>query len=63
MAALPCDVVVSVHPEISDLWDRLDKRDAAHDPNGLIDSHGCEKYVAKLKEGMAKRLAEERAAP
>jgi metallo-beta-lactamase class B len=63
MAALPCDLVVSVHPEISDLWDRLGKRDAGNDPNGLIDSHGCEKYVARLKDGMAKRIAEERATP
>jgi len=63
MAALPCDVIVSVHPEVSDLWDRLDKRDVAHDPNGLIDSHGCEKYSAKLKDGMTKRIAEERATP
>lgn len=63
MAALPCDLIVSVHPEISNLWDRLDKRDVAHDPNGLIDSHGCEKYATTLKDGMAKRIAEERAAP
>jgi metallo-beta-lactamase class B len=63
MAALPCDIVVSAHPEISGLWEKLDKRDVAHDPNGLIDSHGCEKYSATLKEAMTKRLAEERASP
>jgi metallo-beta-lactamase class B len=61
VSALPCDVLVSAHPELSDLWGRLEKRDVAHDPDGLIDSHACEKYVAKLREGMAKRVAEERA--
>jgi metallo-beta-lactamase class B len=61
VSALPCDVLVSAHPQVSNLWERLEKRDVAHDPNGLIDSLACEKYAAKLREGMAKRVSEERA--
>jgi metallo-beta-lactamase class B len=61
VSALPCDVLVSAHPELSGLWDRLEKRDVGHDPDGLIDSHACEKYAGSLREAMAKRVAEERA--
>ncbi len=61
VSALPCDVLVSVHPELSNLWERLEARDVAHDPNGLIDGHACAKYVTSLRESMAKRVAEERA--
>lgn len=61
VSALPCDVLVSAHPELSGLWVRLEKRDVAKDPDGLIDSHACEKYVTSLRESMAKRVAQERA--
>jgi metallo-beta-lactamase class B len=60
VAALPCDILVSAHPEGSDLWDRLAKREGG-DPNGLIDATACAKYAKGAKERLDARLQQERA--
>jgi metallo-beta-lactamase class B len=60
VAALPCDILVSAHPEGSDLWDRLAKRTAG-DPNGLIDATACTNYANAAKDRLDKRLDDERA--
>ena len=33
----PCDILVTPHPEVSNLWDRLDKRNAGS-ANAMIDA-------------------------
>ena len=58
VAALPCDILLTPHPEVSDLWDRLDKRDRG-DANALMDSGMCKQLAQRSKEDFDKRLAEE----
>ena len=54
--ALPCDLILSPHPEASDLLARL----SGHAK--LIDSRGCIAYAAAGNDRLAKRLAKEQAA-
>jgi len=61
LAALPCDIVVTTHPDVSDLWTRLAKRDVAHDPTALFAADGCARYVAGARDRLRARVTEERA--
>lgn len=58
LSALPCDVLITPHPEASDLWQRLARRDAGH-PDALRDPQACKAYAAKGQRGLDNRLAEE----
>ncbi|RYF41185.1 MAG: hypothetical protein EOO25_10570, partial [Comamonadaceae bacterium] len=44
VAALPCDILVSAHPEASDLWERKAKADQAGH-RGFIDRSACRTYA------------------
>ncbi|HAT33753.1 MAG TPA: subclass B3 metallo-beta-lactamase [Janthinobacterium sp.] len=58
LAALPCDIVLSAHPEFSDMWGKLAKpREAGKNP--LLDAEGCRKYVSSARESLRKRIAAE----
>lgn len=58
IAALPCDILVSAHPEVSDLWTRLDKAESAGHA-GFIDRGACRAYAAKGSARLTERMAEE----
>jgi metallo-beta-lactamase class B len=54
MSSLPCDVLVSVHPEQSDLWTRLAARNHGN-ADALIDRGACKRYAANARASLAKR--------
>jgi metallo-beta-lactamase class B len=61
IAALPCDILVSAHPEASDVWSRVEKRNAG-DKDGLIDTAACSRYADAAGQRLEIRLEEERKA-
>jgi metallo-beta-lactamase class B len=58
--ALQCDVLVSAHPEYSDLYGRQAKKRELGSA-AMVDTGACRAYAAKARAGLAKRLASERA--
>jgi metallo-beta-lactamase class B len=60
LSALPCDILLTPHPDISDTWERLEKRDKG-DPNAFVDTTACKRFAATSRENFAKRLASEAA--
>lgn len=58
VAALPCDLLITPHPDASRLWERIG-RDAK---SPLIDSGACRRYADGATVFMQKRLDKERAA-
>lgn len=52
VAALPCDVLVSAHPEAGGLWQR-------HAAGALVDKGACSAYADKGRAWLAKTLAAE----
>jgi len=60
MRSLPCDIMVSSHPGVSNLWDRLQKRDQG-DNNALIDKTSCRRFADDARTALGKRLAQEKA--
>ena len=58
VAALPCDIVISVHPDVTDVMDKAAARTAASNP--FIDANGCRAYAAEAGAKLDARLARER---
>ena len=59
VASLPCDVVVSVHPDNTDTLEKLAKRTAANNP--FVAQGGCRAYAARASARLDKRVASEKA--
>ena len=62
LSALGCDILVSPHPDASDLWPRLARRQGG-DRGALVDSQACARYVEVARAALRGRLAKESAAP
>jgi metallo-beta-lactamase class B len=60
IAAAPCDILLTAHPELSGLWTTIDERGSG-DRAKLIDSTACQRYVATTRQLLTKRLASEKA--
>ncbi|HEY2446822.1 MAG TPA: subclass B3 metallo-beta-lactamase [Rhizomicrobium sp.] len=60
LSSLPCDILITVHPEFGNLWQRLDRRSRGN-PDALIDSGACRRYADAAKKGLARRIAQEAA--
>lgn len=57
--ALPCDVLVSVHPGFSNLDRKLAARAKQTEPNPFIDPGGCRAYAASARASLERRVAQE----
>ena len=56
VAALPCDILVTPHPDASDLWDRLGPAAT----KSLIDTDACRRYAAGAARRLDERIAKEK---
>lgn len=52
LEALPCDILVTPHPEASQLWQRLERGE-------LIDPGACKRYAANARRALERRLERE----
>jgi metallo-beta-lactamase class B len=59
IAAAPCDILISAHPDLSSLWSVIDEQGKG-DRAKLVDSSACKRYVAVGKARLEKRLEDER---
>lgn len=59
VAALPCDIVIAVHPAAADLDGKLARRAANPERDPFIDPDGCRTYAAGLLKRLDARVAEE----
>jgi metallo-beta-lactamase class B len=58
----PCDILLTPHPDISNLWDRLEKLQQGVKPNPMIDPTACKRLADQSRETLKKRVADETAA-
>ena len=59
LEALPCDILITPHPEVSNLWERLERRESQGIRDALLDSSACDMYVEASRERLRKRLSQE----
>jgi len=55
---LPCDVLVTPHPDASQFWQRAAAHDAGQ-ADALVDANACRAYAAAARERLTKRIATE----
>jgi metallo-beta-lactamase class B len=58
LATVPCDVLITPHPEASDLWPRLARRGGAGD--ALVDRTACRRYADAARRRLRIRIATEK---
>ena len=58
LETLPCDVLLTPHPDASRLWQRLAARDAGN-PDALVDAGACKAYASAARERLKQRIATE----
>lgn len=61
VSALPCDILVTPHPELADVFGKLAKHDEGGVGDAFVDKHACRAYVQASREKLEKRIAEESA--
>ncbi len=55
----PCDILVTTHPDISDLWTRLKARESAPSPDPIIDPGACKRVAGNAEAAFKERVASE----
>jgi len=58
VASLPCDILITPHPEASGFWDRLQRREAGS-ADALIDRDACRRYAGIAATRLDERIAAE----
>ena len=61
VAGLPCDILLTPHPDASDFWERVQRRGTSEHPDALIDTGACRAYAATAEKNLDARLEKERA--
>jgi metallo-beta-lactamase class B len=61
MKALPCDVLISAHPDQSGGDEKATKLRAGATPNPFVDPAACRTYAAHFEKLFDQRIADERA--
>jgi metallo-beta-lactamase class B len=59
---LSCDVLVTPHPSVSSLWDRVSPSDGTIGAK-LVDRDGCRRYAASARRTLEERVESERGRP
>jgi metallo-beta-lactamase class B len=55
----PCDILITTHPDISGLWDRLERRKQGVKPDPMIDSSACRILAGNARQQLQKRIQSE----
>ncbi|MBV8306697.1 MAG: subclass B3 metallo-beta-lactamase [Gammaproteobacteria bacterium] len=58
--ALPCDILLTPHPETSDLWRKLKNRDDGAGPGAFVDPTACHRLADAARERLRERVVAER---
>jgi metallo-beta-lactamase class B len=58
LSSLPCDILLTPHPEMSDTLGRLERRERG-DGSAFTDANACRTYVATFKGMFEERLRKE----
>ncbi len=60
LETIPCDILLTPHPEVSDTFVRLLQRERGVAADAFVDPDACRKYARQARTDLQKRLAGER---
>lgn len=55
----PCDILITPHPETSNLWDRMEQHRRGLEPDPLVDRAACQRLAENARGQLAVRKREE----
>lgn len=58
LRSTPCDILLTTHPEASNLWERLEAR-AQGKPDPMVDRAACRNLADRAEQGLKQRIAAE----
>ena len=59
LSTTPCDILLTTHPDVSNLWARVEARQRGVTPDPTIDSAACRQLAERGREQLQKRIASE----
>jgi metallo-beta-lactamase class B len=59
LEATPGDVLLTPHPEVSGLWERLEARERGETPDPMVNRDACRQLAQQGRERLRERLAQE----
>lgn len=59
LESTPCDILLTTHPDISGLWDRLERRKQGVKSDPMIDSSACRLLADNARQQLQKRIQSE----
>ena len=59
LSAVPCDILLTPHPDASDFWDRVEQRNQGIVPDPIIDSSRCRGLADEFREQLRERVSAE----
>ena len=59
LTTTPCDILLTAHPEVADLWNRLEKRKSGVTPDPLVNSNQCKQLATDARRQLEHRIAKE----
>lgn len=62
VAALPCDILITAHPDVSGLDRKLQQVQPQAGPDPFVDPQACRAYAARAETMLDARIAQEKAA-
>ena len=63
VAALPCDILLTPHPDASGFWDKVARRRSDDDSRPLVDTSACRTYAATAARNLQATLERDAARP
>lgn len=55
----PCDILLTAHPEVADLWERLEKRKVGVTPDPMVNPAACRELAEDARHQLDLRIAKE----
>jgi metallo-beta-lactamase class B len=56
----PCDILLTPHPGFSNTLERLEAREKGVKPDAFVDPQACKRLSLASRQGLAKRIAQEK---
>ena len=59
LESVRCDILMTTHPEMSNLWERIEARDQGVTPDPMVDTGACRRLASRGRDQLRRRLADE----
>lgn len=59
LRSAPCDILITTHPDVSNLWERLQRRKEGVKPDPMVNTAACNNLADRAEDALKRRLETE----